>query len=222
VLASITSPAHSLAARSRAIEELPKRTKSLGSSTSSWIKSLARRCSMGNFVSAETITHCILLAQEALRERDFQATMAFLETVTIAINIYPSLGGTEEGFETLVELFSECRNSLKASEAEDAKEVGILSTLIGILLVATVTPSRKNSIKDDEDEAGKEDDLKAELYKLCAKDGTPDQVKHAVYTLAALANKDIKTNLDEQRKTFEPLLKTLSSSSNLHASNDSS
>ena len=111
---------------------------------------------------------------------------------------------------------------MKASEAEDAKEVGILSTLIGILLVATVTPSRKNSIKDDEDEAGKEDDLKAELYKLCAKDGTPDQVKHAVYTLAALANKDIKTNLDEQRKTFEPLLKTLSSSSNLNASNDSS
>jgi hypothetical protein len=220
VLASITSPAHSLAARSRAIEELPKRTKSLGSSTSSWIKSLARRCSMGNFVNAETITHCILLAQEALRERDFQATMAFLETVKIAINIYPSLGGTKEGFETLVELFSECRNSLKSSEADDAKEVGILSTLIGIL--AAVTSSRKNSIKDDEDEAGKEDDLKAELYKLCAKDGTPDQVKHAVYTLAALANKDIETNLDEQRKTFEPLLKTLSSSSNLRASNDSS
>ena len=147
MLASISSPTHSLAARARALEELPKRTKSLGSQTASWIKVLARRCAMGNFVNVDTVTHCILLAQEALRERDFQVTMAFLECVKIAVNIYPSLGGTREGFETLVELFGECRSSLKGNEAEDAKETGILTTIIGIL--AIVTPKRMPPIEND-------------------------------------------------------------------------
>ena len=72
--------------------------------------------------------------------------MAFLECVKVAVNIYPTLGGTEEGFETLVELFGECR-TLEGHEAVDAKEIGLLTTLSGIL--ATVTPSRKSPLKND-------------------------------------------------------------------------
>jgi hypothetical protein len=145
VLASISSPTHSLAARSRALDELPKRTKSLGSSASSWIKSLGRRCAMGHFVNVDTITHCILLAQEAFHEKDFQVCMALLECVKVAVNVYPSLGGTEEGFETLVEMFSDCRDSLKGDEEKDMKEMGILTTLSSVL--ATVTPSRISPTK---------------------------------------------------------------------------
>ena len=140
MLASISSPTHSLAARSRALDDLPKRAKSLGPSAASWIKSLARRCAMGHFMNVDTVTHCILLAQEAFNERDFQVCMAFLECVKVAVNVYPSLGGTEEGFETLVELFGECRGQLKGEEEKDVKELGILTTLSGIL--AAVTPSR--------------------------------------------------------------------------------
>ena len=145
VLASISSPNHSLTARSRALEDLPKRTKSLGSSASSWIKHLARRCAMGHFVNVETITHCILLAQEALHAKDLQVCMALLECVKVAVNIYPSLGSTEEGYETLIELFAECRGQ-KGEDLKGVKDCGILTILSGIL--AVVTPTRTSPSKN--------------------------------------------------------------------------
>ena len=57
-----------------------------------------------------------------------------------------------------------------------------------------------------------------DLYKFCQREGTPEQARQAVFTLAALANKDINTNLKEQQIFFAPLLKSLTSSSNLNLS----
>lgn len=145
MLASISSPTHSLSARARALEDLPKRTKSLGSSASSWVKCLARRCAMGHFLCVETVLHCTLLAQEALHEKDLKVCMAFLECVKVAVNVYPSLGGTEEGYETLIELLGECRGQ-KSEDLENVKNCGILTILSGIL--AAVTPTRTSPAKN--------------------------------------------------------------------------
>jgi hypothetical protein len=103
---------------------------------------------MGSFINLDTVTHCILIAQESLHERDFQVCMSFLECVKVAVNIFPTLGASEEGYETLVELFGECRG-MKGVEAKEVKEVGILTTLSAIL--AVVTPSRKSSQKKDDE-----------------------------------------------------------------------
>ncbi len=100
---------------------------------------------MGHFLNVETITHCILLAQEARHEKDLQVCMALLECVKVAVNMYPSLGGTEEGYETLVELLAECREQ-KGEDLKNVKECGILTTLSGIL--AAVTPTRTTPAKN--------------------------------------------------------------------------
>ena len=94
---------------------------------------------MGHFVNVDNITHCILLAQEALNEKDLKVCMVLLECVKVAVNLYPSLGSTEEGYETLIELFAECRGQ-KGEDLQNVKDCGILTTLSGIL--AAVTPAR--------------------------------------------------------------------------------
>ncbi len=99
-------------------------------------------------MNIDTITECIILAQEAFQQREFQVSMAFLECVKVAVNIYPTLGGGTDGFESLVELFGECRTLLKDEEDMDVKEIGILTALSGIL--AIVAPSRVSPVKSVE------------------------------------------------------------------------
>jgi len=223
LLKSISFPSHSSAARSRALDDLPKRTKSLGPSAASWIKSLARRCSMGYFLNAEIIAHCIILAQEAFNERNFPVCMAFLESVKVASNIYPSLGSTKESFETLVELFGHCRGSLTIEEKKKMKQTGILTTLSAIL--ALVAPSRtspssldmNSKTPESADSVGDFDSgLQSELFQLCTKDGTPEQARHAVQTMAALSNKNEEPG--KLMEVFGPLLKTLTSPARLRIS----
>lgn len=96
-------------------------------------------------MNVETITHCILLAQEALHEKDLLVCMSLLECVKVAVNVYPSLGSTEEGYETLIELFAECRDQ-KGEDLKNVKDSGILTTLSGIL--AAVTPTRTSPTRD--------------------------------------------------------------------------
>lgn len=50
-LATIANPTHTTAARVGAFEELSKRTNSLGDATCDWVKSLVRRCAMGDFLN---------------------------------------------------------------------------------------------------------------------------------------------------------------------------
>lgn len=50
---------------------------------------------------------------------------------------------------------------------------------------------------------------------MCINDGTPEQAKHAVLTMAALINKEVGDNITEQRKTFSPLLKALTAPSRM-------
>lgn len=50
---------------------------------------------------------------------------------------------------------------------------------------------------------------------MCTSDGTPEQARHAVFTMAALVNEGNKNKVQEQEKSFTPLLKTLTSSSSM-------
>lgn len=131
VLASISSPSHSSEARIRALDDLPKRAKSLGSAASQWLFYLARRTAMGYFLNTEIIDNCILLAQEAFNEGNFEVCRAFLESANAAFIVFPSM--SEKGFDYITELFSACRESLPAEERKLIKQYGILTTLSNIM-----------------------------------------------------------------------------------------
>ncbi len=139
ILATIATPDHSASARIRAFDELPKRTKSLGDSTAAWVKSLARRCAMGNFLNAEVVQNCIILSQECFVSGDIAESAEFLSCVKTAVDVYPSLGAGKEGFETLQELFNECR-AASGQTKKLVEDYNMVTTLSGIL--AKVAPAR--------------------------------------------------------------------------------
>jgi hypothetical protein len=136
ILSTIVSPTHSNAARIRALEELPKRVKSLGDATVTWVKTLARRCTMGDFCNAQVIHHCIMLCQECFREEDIGACMAFLKCVQLASQHYPELCATPEAFGTLMELFTEARRMTHGKYRKEVDQSGLVTVLSAILAAA--------------------------------------------------------------------------------------
>lgn len=140
ILATIAIPDHSASARSRALDELPKRTKSLGDSTVAWVKTLARRCAMGHFINVDVIHDCIILAQECFHGGHIPECSEFLRCVKTAVEIYPALGGTKEGFKTLMELFGECRAGVSSNTRKQVEEYDIVTMLSSIL--AAAAPAR--------------------------------------------------------------------------------
>jgi hypothetical protein len=136
ILSTIVSPTHSNAARIRALEELPKRVKSLGDATVTWVKTLARRCTMGDFCNAQVIHHCIMLCQECFREEDIGACMAFLKCVQLASQHYPELCATPEAFGTLMELFTEARGMTHGKYRKEVDQSGLVTVLSSILAAA--------------------------------------------------------------------------------------
>lgn len=133
ILATIANPTHTMAARVRAFEELPKRTKSLGDATCAWVKALARRCAMGDFLNKSIIQQCIAMAQECLRGDDIPAASAFLSCVKAASIVFPSLCGGREGFNQLIEMFMECRVVRSGKQKKEIDKCGIVTALCSIL-----------------------------------------------------------------------------------------
>ena len=121
ILSTIVTPTHSTSARVRALEELPKRirqqvhnrkhSKSKHSDEDgllSWVKALTRRCAMGDFINAEVVHHCVLLAQECFHGEDALSCRAFVAVVKVAVQHFPELCvATDETFSTLVQLFTD-------------------------------------------------------------------------------------------------------------------
>jgi hypothetical protein len=254
ILATISSSDHSASARVRAFDELPKRTKSLGDATSAWVKMLSRRCAMSNFLNVEIVNQCIVLAQECFQGGHIRECAEFLTCVKTAVDIYPALGGTKEGFGTLMELFGECRAGSSSKTKKLIGEYDLVTTLSSILAAAAPAiagyGSDKVSIRSprgairrkrrfrpthtfllvplryQEKSVGAIDsDLQAQLLNLCTRDGTPEQARHAVYTMAALLHpskdatpgnnaREILT-WEEQQDTFGSLIKSLTSPSRM-------
>ena len=211
LLASIANPGHSSNARSRALDELPKRTKSLGSSASAWLKTLARRCAMGYFMNAEIITQCALIAHETFNEHEYLVCRALLESVYAGVTLFPSITG-KDASDFLTELFAECRSSLSSDKKRQIKEYGILTTLSEMLAhVSKSSPAKDGVHNSPSGESLFDEQINKELVNLCTKDGTEEEAFNAVVTLSSQFEKGSK----EQLESFLPIMKTLTSSSKM-------
>eukprot|EP00804_Cyclotella_cryptica_P029241 CCRYP_011675-RB/>CCRYP_011675-RB protein AED:0.01 eAED:0.01 QI:1427/1/1/1/1/0.75/4/248/1365 len=227
ILSTIATPIHSPVARARAFDELPKRTKSLGNETSSWVKSLARRCSMGSFFNTESIEHCIILSQECFEADDCEASSLFLECVKIATSVFPTLGATEEGFKNLAEFFDSCQTtSVSHSTKKDMEKFGLLTSISDILAkAASCRPAVDGKSESKADESTTT--LRSQLLRLCTRDGTPEQAKNSVHAISSLINPqtkstDVASRLRKEKEEFLPLLKALVSPSRLSIPDDDS
>lgn len=139
VLATIATPVHSAAARSRALDELPKRAKSLGLPVASWLKDVACRCAMGGMINIEVMSHCIQLSQEAFKVREFPIAMKFLNAVRVVVNIFPSIIGANDCFWRLADFFGTCVEINSAEIKKKIHEYGVITILSGILATAAAT-----------------------------------------------------------------------------------
>ena len=94
-MATISDPNHSVAARIRALDELPKRVSSLGNAASTWMKSFVRRISNGVSICSDTINHCAMLAQECGRSDDWESSRLFLDVVKLGVMNFTDFGSGE-------------------------------------------------------------------------------------------------------------------------------
>jgi hypothetical protein len=62
---------------------------------------------------------------------------------------------------------------------------------------------------------GDQGELKNQLTLLCTRDGTPEQARNAVFTLAQLVSQELDIASEPSKDEFEPLLQTLTSASRL-------
>lgn len=133
ILAAISNPSHSITSRNVAIDELPKKVKYMGEDTVRWVKTLVRRCAMGDFLNKEVVRHCILLADECFQEDDIESAKKFLDCVFLSAESFPDLCSTTECFGSLIELFVNCRMVTSNKLRRLISRFGVLSTLGAIL-----------------------------------------------------------------------------------------
>lgn len=215
ILGTITNPSHSVKARSRALDDLPKRVKSTaGDAVHTWVKSLVKRSAMGDFINHDTIHHCVLLAQECLQDEEFEATEKFLACVQLAAESFPLLCAEGDIFENLTEIFRECNSiSLSSSDQKSTiEQTSIITTVSSIL--ASVSPYRSLAGGNVSD-LSLEEDFHKKLITLC-RDGNPEQARHAVATMAALSKAENGVTLTQkQTDSSLSLLNTLATPSRL-------
>ena len=226
ILSTIVDPTHSPSARARAFDELPKRTKSLGNETSTWVKSLARRCAMGSFFNTEIIEHCIILSQESFEAGDCEASSLFLACVKAASHSFPALAATEEGFKNLAEFFESSRTSSVTHDMKkDMEKFGLVTSISDIL--AKAASSRPADDKSHSQAVHSTEALRAQLLRLCTRDGTPEQARNSVFAISSLINphtksKNLVSRIQEEKDEFLPLLKALVNPSRLSIPEDDS
>jgi hypothetical protein len=102
---------------------------------------------MGNFLNVEIIKHCILLAQECFRGGHIPECAEFLTCVRTAVEIFPALCGTKDGFGTLIELFGECRAGSSSKIKKLIEEYNMVTTLSSILAAAAPAMTGSGSDK---------------------------------------------------------------------------
>lgn len=222
ILSTIATPTHSPSARVRAFDELPKRTKSLGSPTTAWVKLLARRCAMGSFLDSESIETCIKLSQECFDAGDCEMASHFLGCVKMATSIFPALGATKEGFKDLAEFFDSSRTTAMTSAMKKEMEKFGIVTMISDILAKSAASRTGKKEKDTESI----DTLRKQLHRTCTREGTPEQARNAVYAIAAMMNPrskpitDLSVRASKEEAEFGPILKALVNPSRLAIPDD--
>jgi len=222
LLSSIADCTHSVTSRARALEDLPKRTMSLGTNAATWMKTLVRRCSMGPAMCFDTVNHCAMFAQESAREDEWPACALFLDVVKLGVTAFPDMGKGNAGemYTTLTEFYGECRN-LTAKSKKDSESSGIMSLLSDVLAIvapaAATLPTAKLAKKAAADQAVKDDNFQEQLLKMCVKDGSPQEARNAVVVMASTVNGP-NSGITE-KEAFSPLLKALTAPQRLSVDN---
>lgn len=215
ILSTIASCDHTMQARTRALQELPDRTKSLGDGVAEWVKNLVKRCAMGESLNASVTNQCVLLAKDCVSEGDIPACAALLAAVKFAVDIFPALCSSENIFENLTELFTTCRSVTGATKKE-LQALGIVTALSSILSTVAVVPTSK----DLPGNGLHENDMKQQLTQLCLRDGTPEQTRNAVHALARFVCPSGQSEIPATDEDFVSLLQLLTSASRLKIPTD--
>ena len=113
LLATIATSTHSIQARQRALEDLPKRLSSLRSNTTSFAKTLARRAMMGT-MNTTTFETCLDFAKTCLKSKNIIATNVFLNSIEVLGRSFPPLIGCHVS--SLIELYEQCAKKSKLDE----------------------------------------------------------------------------------------------------------
>lgn len=141
LLASISDPKHGNATRKRALEELPKKTKSLGDPVKDWVTILVNRCIMGDFINFDVVQSCISLAKKCFDEKKIPSCVALLSCAKIAVGAFPSLCEDEGSFQYIQEMFSACHDFAKTPRKGEVKEQieqsGLATALSSMMSAAT-------------------------------------------------------------------------------------
>lgn len=216
ILGTLVHSDHSVKSRVRALDDLPKRVKSTaGDAVQTWVRSLVKRCAMGDFLNLDVIQHCSMLALECFQGELWDAAQKFLSCVQLAASSFPVLCASEEVYENLSTIFRDCSDLLSSASRRKKIEYSNIVTTVSAIL-ASASPYRKLS-KD----AVEVEDMQKQVVRLC-QDGTPEQARHAVATIAALlVPKDDVALTQEQTDAFLPLLQILATPSRLAISSSS-
>ena len=211
ILGTITHPNHSISARIRALNDLPKRVKATaGDAVQKWVVSLVQRCAMGDFLNQDVVHHCVVLAHECFQEEDWDSTNRFLTCVEMAASRFPVLCASEEDFGTLSEMLRDCSGISSSSPKKKLIDKANILTLLSSVL-AMASPFRAVGEEPAEELEG----IQRQLMKLC-RDGTPEQARHSTATMIALLKpKEGLVLTQEQNEAFLPLLHKLASPTNL-------
>lgn len=133
LLATLVDPLQTPKTRARALADLPRRVAPFGEAVSTWVKTLTRRCNMGDFMNGDVLGECVRLARDAFEEGDIPACSVLLSASKIAIDVFPVLGTQGETFRALQALTCSCGSARSGEAKEEINEMGLVTILSSVL-----------------------------------------------------------------------------------------
>jgi len=194
ILTGIASCTHSIKSRLRAVEEPAKRLKDHGDVMLKFVRTLVRKCAMGDFINQDIIRRCVSLAKECATHDRWDLCRKFLYCVQFASEHFPEVCADGYCFKHLADLFSMCRSTKQ-------RRLNDVVTSLSVITARAATKSQSQDLDSN---------FYEELLRLC-KDGTPQQASHAVKALSAM----IKVSPEDSPPNIDSLLNSLSSPSAL-------
>jgi hypothetical protein len=133
LLATLVDPLQTPKTRARTLADLPRRVAPFGEAAATWVKTLIRRCNMGDFMNGDVVGECVRLARESLEEGDVLACSVLLSASHIAIDVFPVLGTPDATFRALQSLTCLCGNARSGDAKQEVNDTGLVTILSSIL-----------------------------------------------------------------------------------------
>lgn len=196
VLATIATPVHSKASRSRAFQDLPQRAKqcSFTKTEIAWLKVCARRCAMGS-IDTELTEHLILLVKLCVHslaaggceaKSDLHNAGCMMKALKLVSKVFPKLAATRLPY--LQEIFLTLRTNKKESRRSAASskdfETIAIPLIVNILeVIALAIPCADGQALDPR--------FEKELVRICTSGQCIDLIKLAIHILSSTASRDM-------------------------------